>query len=150
MCGRRRWSGKLFVMFYKLRRASVFNGFCGLPRLNREKEIAHGKEITYRDSVTGKPLFIAPRGRSVKKFIEESDAHGWPSFRDEEVVWDNVRVLKGASFECCRCFGEVVSENVLVLKNNGSPMNYVTITRESAQNATRYAVREAGGYRARG
>ena len=27
--------------------------------------------------------------------MRESKAHGWPSFRDEEVVWDNVRVLEG-------------------------------------------------------
>lgn len=26
--------------------------------------------------------------------MAESDAHGWPSFRDEEVVWDNVRCLR--------------------------------------------------------
>ena len=26
-------------------------------------------------------------------FLAESKAHGWPSFRDAEVYWDNVRVL---------------------------------------------------------
>lgn len=36
---------------------------------------------------------MAPRGRSVEEFLEESRAHGWPSFRDEEVVWENVRCL---------------------------------------------------------
>lgn len=51
------------------------------------------KEITFYDSVSGLPLFIAPRGRSWKDFVIESKAHGWPSFRDEEVVWANVRVL---------------------------------------------------------
>ena len=51
------------------------------------------EEITFYDSNTGKPLFIAPRGRSFDDFINESEAHGWPSFRDEEVVWDNVRCL---------------------------------------------------------
>eukprot|EP00929_Paragymnodinium_shiwhaense_P008109 TRINITY_DN112040_c0_g1_i1.p1 TRINITY_DN112040_c0_g1~~TRINITY_DN112040_c0_g1_i1.p1 ORF type:complete len:192 (-),score=44.29 TRINITY_DN112040_c0_g1_i1:66-641(-) len=50
-------------------------------------------EITFYDSVTGKPLFIAPRGRSFDSFMEESTAHGWPSFRDSEVVQENVRVL---------------------------------------------------------
>ena len=25
--------------------------------------------------------------------MKESMAHGWPSFRDDEVIWDNVRVL---------------------------------------------------------
>ena len=52
-----------------------------------------GKEITFYDSNTGKPLFIAPKGRSMEDFLKESGSHGWPSFRDEEVVWDNVRCL---------------------------------------------------------
>ena len=51
------------------------------------------EEITFYDSNTGKPLFIAPRGRSFAEFVRESQSHGWPSFRDEEVVWDNVRCL---------------------------------------------------------
>ena len=42
-------------------------------------------EITFYDSVTGKPLFIAPRGRSFEDFRKESVSHGWPSFRDQEV-----------------------------------------------------------------
>lgn len=50
-------------------------------------------EITYHDSNTGKPLFVAPRGRSFDEFVAESRSHGWPSFRDNEVVWENVRVL---------------------------------------------------------
>jgi len=54
---------------------------------------AEGSEITYYDSVTGKPLFLAPRGRSMADFKKESVAHGWPSFRDEEVIWENVRCL---------------------------------------------------------
>merc|ERR1711924_28344 len=51
------------------------------------------KEITFYDSVTGKPLFVAPRGRTWEQFVCESKAHGWPSFRDEEVIAENVRVL---------------------------------------------------------
>jgi peptide methionine sulfoxide reductase MsrB len=53
-----------------------------------------GEEVTFLDSNTGKPLFIAPRGRTAEEFIKESKAHGWPSFRDGEVVWENVRILK--------------------------------------------------------
>jgi len=34
-------------------------------------------------------------------FLDESKARGWLSFRDDEVVWDEVRVLKKT--------GEVVS-----------------------------------------
>merc|ERR1739842_60173 len=44
---------------------------------------------------TGKLLFVAPKGRSMEDFIRESRSHGWPSFRDEEVVWENVRCLPG-------------------------------------------------------
>ena len=43
--------------------------------------------------MSGKPLFIAPRGRTVQDFVAESRQHGWPSFRDEEVVWENMRCL---------------------------------------------------------
>lgn len=53
-----------------------------------------GQPLAFYDSVTGKPLFVAPVGRSVDQFLEESKIHGWPSFRDQEVVWDNVRILK--------------------------------------------------------
>ena len=56
-------------------------------------EMDKGVSITFYDSVTGKPLFIAPRGRTMEEFKKESRSHGWPSFRDEEVVWDNMRCL---------------------------------------------------------
>ena len=68
-----------------------------------------GGEITFYDSVTGRPLFIAPRGRSYESFVTESTRHGWPSFRDQEVVWDNVRLLPD---------GETVSVNGTHLGHN--------------------------------
>lgn len=37
---------------------------------------------------------ISNSGRTFAEFLKESEDHGWPSFRDEEVVWDHVRVLK--------------------------------------------------------
>lgn len=49
--------------------------------------------ITFYDSVTGAALFKAPVGRTWDEFVNESRYHGWPSFRDQEVVWDNVRSL---------------------------------------------------------
>lgn len=55
--------------------------------------LPEGATITFYDSNTGKPLFEAPKGRTMKEFLEESRAHGWPSFRDEEVNWQTVRVL---------------------------------------------------------
>lgn len=50
-------------------------------------------EIAFYDSNTGKPLFYAPRGRTMAEFLRESRSHGWPSFRDNEVNWAVVRVL---------------------------------------------------------
>ena len=43
-------------------------------------------ETNFYDSVTGKLLYMAPRGRSFEDFKKESQSHGWPSFRDNEVT----------------------------------------------------------------
>mmetsp|Transcript_25955 Transcript_25955/g.47064 ORF Transcript_25955/g.47064 Transcript_25955/m.47064 type:complete len:179 (+) Transcript_25955:362-898(+) len=61
--------------------------------LQETKKIPADEEITFYDSNTGKPLYYAPRGRTMAEFLAESRAHGWPSFRDAEVNWDYVRVL---------------------------------------------------------
>lgn len=53
-----------------------------------------GETLTFYDSVYNTPLFTAPVGRSKDEFLQESYKHGWPSFRDSEVNWSNVRVLK--------------------------------------------------------
>ena len=42
----------------------------------------------------GTLVFIAPINRTMQEFLDESRAHGWPSFRDSEVVWENVRCLR--------------------------------------------------------
>jgi hypothetical protein len=52
-----------------------------------------GETLTFYDPVTGSPLFTAPRDRTWDDFLLESQHHGWPSFRDSEVHWENVRVL---------------------------------------------------------
>ena len=57
-------------------------------------KIAEGETINFYDSNNGKLLFVAPQGRSMDAFLKESRAHGWPSFRDDEVNWENVRCLK--------------------------------------------------------
>lgn len=56
-------------------------------------QTANQQKTVFRDPVTGKPLFIAPINRSWDDFVVESRRHGWPSFRQQEVVWENVRVL---------------------------------------------------------
>merc|ERR1712194_378242 len=47
-------------------------------------------ETIFYDVVCGLPLFIAPRGRSFADFQAESLHHGWPSFRPEEMISENV------------------------------------------------------------
>ena len=60
------------------------------------KEANSIKEMTFYDSNTGIPLFIVggDNKRTLKEFLRESAFHGWPSFRDNEVNWEHVRVLK--------------------------------------------------------
>ena len=65
--------------------------------------------VVFHDSVSGEPLFVAPIGRTAADFLKESYAHGWPSFRSEEVNWDHVRCLPD---------GEVVSTSGTHLGHN--------------------------------
>ena len=71
--------------------------------------------IAFCDSDTGKPLFKAPTGRSAEAFVRESEVHGCPSFRDEEVTWDNVRVLK-SSGETVSVDGTHLGHNLPIVK----------------------------------
>lgn len=78
------------------RHYAEFSGyFTKVPEFMNEASVTPAdREITFYDSNTGKPLFYAPRGRTMDQFLKESRNHGWPSFRDAEVNWDYVRVLK--------------------------------------------------------
>jgi len=89
------------------------------------KEVADKGEVTYYDSVTGKPLFIAPKGRSFKEFLQESRNHGWPSFRDEEVVWENVRCLENG--EAVSLAGTHLGHNIPDKKGNRYCINLVCV-----------------------
>jgi len=82
-----------------------------LERELREAESAGALPLLFRDSVTGKAVFKAPVGRSVDAFLAESARHGWPSFRDPEVVWENVRVLR-RSGECVSVDGTHLGANI--------------------------------------
>mmetsp|Transcript_105539 Transcript_105539/g.305266 ORF Transcript_105539/g.305266 Transcript_105539/m.305266 type:complete len:254 (+) Transcript_105539:45-806(+) len=65
-----------------------------------QKTDSGGYEFVFYDSQCGIPLFIAPRGRSFRDWRLESERHGWPSFREQEVVTKNTKL---------RDHGEVVS-----------------------------------------
>jgi len=82
-------------------------------------------EVTFYDSNTGKPLFVAPRGRDMASFLAESGSHGWPSFRDEEVVWDGVRVL--ADGECVSVDGTHLGHNLPDGTGNRYCINLVSV-----------------------
>lgn len=90
------------------------------------KELLKAKKpIEYRDSVTGKVLFTAPIGRTPKEFLEESKAHGWPSFRDQEVNWDTVRVLQDG--ETVSVDGTHLGHNLPDSKGNRYCINLVCV-----------------------
>ena len=91
-----------------------------------DEMVANGdKPYTFYDSVTGKPLFVAPQGRSMQDFLAESKVHGWPSFRDQEVVWDNVRTLKNG--EAVSLTGTHLGHNLPDGKGNRYCINLVSI-----------------------
>ena len=90
-----------------------------------EEPAASGEPITFRDSVTGAPLFRAPIGRSWDAFVTESRQHGWPSFRDEEVVWDNVRVLRDG--EAVSVTGSHLGHNLPDRTGNRYCINLVSV-----------------------
>ena len=76
------------------RKWAEFSGYWKTTSFLKEvKDLKDDQQITFFDSNAGKPLFHAPRGRTWKEWIKESTNHGWPSFRDNEVNWDLVRVL---------------------------------------------------------
>jgi hypothetical protein len=82
-------------------------------------------EVTFYDTITGKPLFIAPRGRTWNEFVEESRYHGWPSFRDSEVVQENVRVLPGG--ETVSNAGTHLGHNIPDFSGNRYCINLVSV-----------------------
>jgi len=83
------------------------------------------KPMIFYDSVSGLPLFRAPIGRTVDDFIAESKVHGWPSFRDDEVVWDNVRILKNG--ETVSIAGTHLGHDIPDGKGNRYCINLVSV-----------------------
>ena len=75
--------------------------------------------------VAGEPLFVAPKGRSWDSFVKESRVHGWPSFRDEEVNWDYVRVLPNG--ECVSTAGTHLGHNLPDRGGNRYCINLVSV-----------------------
>merc|ERR1711871_1144388 len=64
------------------------------PFVNLFKSIGKNKVTTFYDSVCGIPLFKAPMGRTLEDFQADTTEHGWPSFREKEIVSENVMTDK--------------------------------------------------------
>mmetsp|Transcript_16298 Transcript_16298/g.41679 ORF Transcript_16298/g.41679 Transcript_16298/m.41679 type:complete len:207 (-) Transcript_16298:1574-2194(-) len=80
---------------------------------------------TFYDSVTGLPLFTAPIGRTFEEFERESRKHGWPSFRDQEVHWENMRCLKNG--EAVSLAGTHLGHNLPDRNGNRYCINLVSV-----------------------
>ena len=105
------------------RRFAEFGGYW--KQTDFLKEVSRTEPTTYYDSVTGKPLFRAPIGRTMEEFLAESNVHGWPSFRDQEVVWENTRVLRDG--ETVSATGTHLGHNLPDRNGNRYCINLVSI-----------------------
>jgi len=75
------------------------SGYLEQPQVALFDRLDPTKEHIFYDVVCGLPLFIAPRGRSFDEFREESIHHGWPSFRPEEMISENVILHENGRME---------------------------------------------------
>ena len=83
-------------------RWAEYRGYLEAPEVDLFSRLDPNEETVFYDSTCGIPLFIAPRGRSFEEFKEESLKHGWPSFRPEEMVSENVIIHNDGRMES-RC-----------------------------------------------
>jgi peptide methionine sulfoxide reductase MsrB len=98
----------------------------------KELEASESKQVTLYDSNTGKPLFHVPGvSRTWDEFITESKEHGWPSFRDDETNWDNVRCLR-SNGEAVSLEGTHLGHNVPDQKGNRYCVNLVSVAGRKA------------------
>ena len=81
--------------------------------------------MTFYDTITGVELFKIPGKRTLQEFLTESIDHGWPSFRDDEVVWENVRCLLDG--ECISTAGTHLGHNLPDRQGNRYCINLVSI-----------------------
>lgn len=58
---------------------------------------------TFFDSVCGLPLFTVPKGRSMSDFEADTTEHGWPSFRQEELIPGNSHIVNETGEVLSKC-----------------------------------------------
>merc|ERR1719319_368873 len=82
----------------------------------------------FYDSTCGLPLFEAPIGRTFDSWEKESIAHGWPSFRDEEVIWENVLLEEDGTGETVSVCGTHLGHNIPDYSGNRYCINLACIS----------------------
>jgi len=107
------------------RHFAEYRGYWRTTSFLNDPLVKSAQQIQFHDSNTGKLLFVAPRGRTMDQFLDESAKHGWPSFRDDEVVWDNVRILPGG--ESVSVDGTHLGHNLPDINGNRHCINLVSI-----------------------
>ena len=80
-------------------RFAEYKGYLAANEVDFFGRLDPSAETVFYDSVCGVPLFIAPRGRTFDEFKQESLKHGWPSFRPEELVSENVIIHNDGRME---------------------------------------------------
>jgi len=77
------------------------------------KSTRTAETLSFFDSVCGIELFrLGKQGRSIAEFEKETREHGWPSFRTQDIVGENVLVKDGQVVSKCGTFlGTMDSDN---------------------------------------
>jgi peptide methionine sulfoxide reductase MsrB len=94
--------------------------------------------VTFYDSQCGLPLFRAPIGRSMADWEAESRHHGWPSFREAEIIASNVVIHSGG--EMASTCGTHLGHNLPDLSGDRYCIDLVCIAGAPAANASVVAV----------
>ena len=63
------------------------------------KKVSKKAPLRFFDSVCGAEVFRAPVNRSLDSWLEESEEHGWPSFRTQEAVMENLVMMPGGEVQ---------------------------------------------------
>lgn len=107
------------------RHYAEYAGYWQTTNFLNDEQVKNNEPIHFYDSVTGELLFTAPVGRTMEEFLLESQSHGWPSFRDEEVNWEFVRCLTNG--ECISTTGTHLGHNLPDSKGNRYCINLVSV-----------------------
>lgn len=70
-------------------------------------------------------MFTVPGKRTLDDWLRESQKHGWPSFRDDEVNWEYVRCLRNG--EAVSVHGTHLGHNLPDKNGNRYCINLVSI-----------------------